>query len=831
MATWTEVHELAAQLKKTQEKSSSRSLSERTWVDIVRHLINAQRLKLVFTTDGRSYLTKEELEKEIREEVEAHSGRVSLAEIASNLDIDPLIIETRIADMLSTDATDSTGRLIAIPGELIDESYIRQVAHEIQDILEERGQISIGELATNFGLPTSFLHNIIDDYHGVLFKVHKYGEKYITDDFFAENRAKVRGHFTALLHPVTLSSAAGKIHVPDSLLSSIVTSLISSGQLNGTLIAGRGTYVPSCYSYAEDAYVCSFFTQNGYIEWNYLKRSGIADPSAYVRSLLPDATHLTGLSVGPAILDQLKTLVEEAARERSWADLTHCLPVSLSAKERLLVIEPYVKDLPLKSVDGGCFVISDEFVTKCETYFTKLILQKAELAARKERTVVSSVQDGPNLTSDQSSKRPQTNKGGFGVGAREIKMKNVKKKYNPSKKGRDEVDELETSSVSSGAVFSRYLSVDELRDVLLSELPIDTPDEVVNGVLTLLLPALERTFSRTLSSIFLPNSDIGFKRDALMKDQEAVNNMLFNMQLMERGVGLITDMVLRAKLLRHLIKNQGACVIDRLCAHLAKSYEITWPALDVAMKANEEALTISEPSDTKENLEFVSPVSSEQRLRLVDLLKQCTSTEALATANALQQLLSKVRSLQMGEPSVTEFYDLIESFASERLGFYFSALRARADNKRKRDERAKANELAFQVESQLQSSLDAVRTSPDAKNVATATLAAACLFAQIAVGWPVVAPGRCVPSLVSWLCKFVDTKKIEASETKAKLPCVLEILISSGVCEQLAALTDRVTEQMRIGESNIITEGSIDIVEVVSHLLEVGKKCRRLLYA
>ncbi|KAH9591471.1 E3 UFM1-protein ligase 1, partial [Schistosoma haematobium] len=177
----------------------------------------------VFSTDGRSYLTRNELDKEIRDEVEAHSGRITLTELASNLDVDFDIIESRVTELITLDAQNkSPCRLISIPSEVVNSSYVRRVAHEILDRLEEHGQTSIGELTVIFNLPTTFLSSIMQEYQSTLFHVHKYGEKYFTDTFLNATKAKIRGYFTGVIRPVTLSSVASKLQVPENLINSIV---------------------------------------------------------------------------------------------------------------------------------------------------------------------------------------------------------------------------------------------------------------------------------------------------------------------------------------------------------------------------------------------------------------------------------------------------------------------------------------------------------------------------------------------------------------------------------------------------------------------------------
>ncbi|KAF8565283.1 hypothetical protein P879_09122 [Paragonimus westermani] len=837
MTTWAEIRELASKLKATQDGTTLQNLSERTWVDIVKHLTNTNRLKLYFTADGRSYLTKHELGKEIQEEVEAHNGRVSLTEIASNLDIDPLLIEAKVSEMIASSAlVNHEDRLICIPGEIVNESYVRQVAHEIQDRLEERGQVTVGELATVFCLPTAFLLNLMNQYQGILFRVQKYGEKYITDMCVAENKAKVRGYFTAVMRPVTLSSAASKLGLPETLLSSIVSSLINSGHLCGALIAGRGTYVPSCYTQAEDGYVKAFFAQNGYVEWGYLKRLGIADPGAYLRSLLPNATHLSGVSVGSVVTDQLKAVIEDTANDCTWADLAHCIPASLTSKERMGIITPHLKNLPLKIVADGLFIISDQFITKCEPYFDKFIRDRAELASKEERRAAVPAHSVNTGAQDYSSRRATSAiKGGFGMGAREIKTKNVKKKYQPSKRrmpcnhlgDSDNEDAAELNSSSADSAFVKYITVDELTTVLASSLPTDVPEDVCSGIVEILIPQLKCKFTKIYDSIFLPNSETARRRETVVQTQDAVQNMLVAIQLMERGILSIDQPNLQTQLLRHLVKNHGACLVDRLCAHLAQYYDIVWPVSAKPVPLAEGDKDVCEHTVLKE-MDFLTPLNAEQRYHLVDLLKQCGSNDAVQAALVLQELLEKMRAIQSSNVSLNEYYSSVEKLATSHIGLSLSVLNPRQDNKRKREERAKANELAVQFEAQLHGALDNLNSGSSINAAATATLAAACLFAQVVTGWPVTAPGKCVPELIGWLSDFIHSKRHQAPGhgQSPSLSAATQLLIKSSAMDHLSSLTRRISEHMH---SQIDYNLDSELKQLIEQLVDTAKDCRKLL--
>lgn len=82
-ATWDEIRQLQADLASVQKSESSQKLSERNCVEIVNHLIASDLLEVLFTLDGKEYVTPQRLEREIRDELHAHGGRINVVELQS----------------------------------------------------------------------------------------------------------------------------------------------------------------------------------------------------------------------------------------------------------------------------------------------------------------------------------------------------------------------------------------------------------------------------------------------------------------------------------------------------------------------------------------------------------------------------------------------------------------------------------------------------------------------------------------------------------------------------------------------------------------------------
>ncbi|CAH8670267.1 unnamed protein product [Schistosoma haematobium] len=830
MATWDEVRKLANKLKETQNQPNICKLSDRTWVDIIKHLMSVNRLKLVFSTDGRSYLTRNELDKEIRDEVEAHSGRITLTELASNLDVDFDIIESRVTELITLDAQNkSPCRLISIPSEVVNSSYVRRVAHEILDRLEEHGQTSIGELTVIFNLPTTFLSSIMQEYQSTLFHVHKYGEKYFTDTFLNATKAKIRGYFTGVIRLVTLSSVASKLQVPENLINSIVSSLISTGRLYGNLIAGRSGFVPKCYTYAEDTYINSFYSQNGYIEWNYLKRLNIPDPGSYLKTKLPNAMHLPGLTVNTLIVDQLKSLISGVIRDVSWIDLSHYIPNGLDSNERSALVNPLLKDAPVKLLDT--YLIADKFIESCEVFLDTYLRKKAQTAFHHEHhAILSSPTQQQSVEVNTPKQVVTSSKGGFGFGAREIKTKNVKKKYNPKNNFPSGIGDSQSLTKD---LFARYVLMDDVRSILSSQLPNDVPSEMIDQVADMLESTLQQSFIKHIGSLISPNAGANFDREKKLQTQEVVNSMVLSLQLLERGISSINRDILRNQLLVHLLKNYGMPILRQLCDYISYEFGIPWPE----STTNKNDLSKTNSSDSTQNNNVKSNIteslSIESYHRLLELLKHTSLPDAVSISSAIQQVLDSFKVGQNNLTSLNAFYTSIKNLSFDVLGLTISVFHSSNshNNKRERDERLKANELAIQVEMQLKESVCDAKINNDLLKVATtATLAATCLFAQIINGWPVTAPGKCVPELIDWFCealKFKTELESNSNEKSNSHITALKTLQASNVLDDLSKLANYISEKVRSG--NVFEES--DIQAHLKHILDVGIQCRKQLYA
>ncbi|KAL3882424.1 hypothetical protein ACJMK2_028766 [Sinanodonta woodiana] len=138
------------------ETNQQNVLSERNLIEIVTKLVELRLVEVIYTLDGKEYLTPQELTKEIKEELFVHGGRINLVELQQELNVDFSHIETKVNEIVKHDRN-----LTLVLGQLIDKSYLDRIAEEVNDNLKEQGHVTVGELTKLYDLPADFLSELL----------------------------------------------------------------------------------------------------------------------------------------------------------------------------------------------------------------------------------------------------------------------------------------------------------------------------------------------------------------------------------------------------------------------------------------------------------------------------------------------------------------------------------------------------------------------------------------------------------------------------------------------------------------------------------------------
>lgn len=212
---------------------------------MVNLLIERELINVVFTVDGKEYITPEHLQRELEDELYAHGGCIHLVELAKNLNVD----QSRINSLAESIAKDNND-IHLILGYLLNEEYCRNIATEINDNLSQKGEISVFELAGHYSLPTEFLlHNIMEKYLGSIIHAKQDSEdnmKFFTLKYLARCRAKLKGSLIGLTMPTPVSTFFQNIGAQESIYHALISELNPTGVI--TSKQKGALYIPYVYS-------------------------------------------------------------------------------------------------------------------------------------------------------------------------------------------------------------------------------------------------------------------------------------------------------------------------------------------------------------------------------------------------------------------------------------------------------------------------------------------------------------------------------------------------------------------------------------------------------
>uniref|UniRef100_UPI00398EE0A2 E3 UFM1-protein ligase 1 isoform X2 n=1 Tax=Pristiophorus japonicus TaxID=55135 RepID=UPI00398EE0A2 len=714
-ADWAEIRRLAADFQRAQFASTVQRLSERNCIEIVAKLIAEKHLDVVHTLDGKEYITPVQIAREIRDELYVHGGRINIVDLQHILNVDLTHIENKASDIVKSDRG-----IQLVLGQLIDETYLDQMAEEVNDRLQEAGQVTVAELCKSYDLPADFVTEVLSQRLGRIIngQMDTYDRGVIfTDAFVAQHKAQIRGLFSAVTRPTPVSPLITQYKFQEHLLYSFLEEFINSGRLNGAVIGGRqdkAVYIPDIYSRTQNNWVDSFFKQNGYLEFDTLCRLGIPDPMNYIKKRYKSAsmTTLKAICVGHTIVDQVEASVEEAIRSGTWVDIQPLLPSSFSVEDASIMLQQTMRTMHKQSASrifGDTIVVSEQFISSCAALFEQMMQHKAEKEVQNNHAHVLTEEDlkqaaiiAESMISVKKDKREDRKKkasdgagsarAGGGGNAREIRTRKNKKRGK-----RDEDSDEETAATSKHKQKETvFMSQEEIEAILKNHLQ-ECPEELISELAEHLIRPLNKSYQVVLRSVFVSTatSASGASRKKTVKElQEEVANIHNNIRLFEKGARLFADDT-HVQLGKHLLKTICTDISNLLFNFLA--------------------------GDLMMAVEAYTTITSELRLKILAKLPEETRGP-----------LSKLHNSLNGK-SIEEFLSILDGVA-EVCGIML-----------KKGDKKKERQVIFQHRQAL---LEQVKATEDSALVLHLT---SVLLFQLSTHNMLHAPGRCVPQIITFL--------------------------------------------------------------------------------
>lgn len=359
------IFELQRQLKQVQQNVGLHKFNERNVVDLITQLIS---LRLIYTQNGKEYLTPEELDKEIKEQIYDAGGRINIIEIPNRIGISYESIDARLEEFLKKEKT-----IQIVNRELITDQYLDSIAMEINQSLQDLGQIYVSDLTIKFSLSIEFLKELIESRLETMINAKIQGNKLYTSSYFDREKCKIRGIFTAVTRPIATSQIISTFKLDENTFYIVLDELTKSGEIKGKVQSG--VYTPECFLKTKERWVVSFYKQNNYVEYDKLTKFGIQNPKKYISDTIPGGIHLQNFYINSFLLDKADSNIQEAVNTNSWIDLYLEMP-SLFTEGDIRELLKHCENTKKASI-FETYVCSNQYIDKAIESLSGFLDEKA----------------------------------------------------------------------------------------------------------------------------------------------------------------------------------------------------------------------------------------------------------------------------------------------------------------------------------------------------------------------------------------------------------------------------------------------------------------------
>ncbi|XP_075146605.1 UFM1 specific ligase 1 [Haematobia irritans] len=599
---WDEVKRLAADFQKAQLTSTLQKLSEHNCVEIVTLLLEKKLLEVVFTNDGKEYITPDHLEREVQDELYVHGGRVNLVEVSKTLNVDL----TRIEEVGKKIALENPS-IHFILGQLIDEDYITYIAQEINEKLIQKGEISVNDLTEQFDLPSDFLQkDVLEKHLGKIIKGRQDPSNprvFFTQAYLQRCKAKIRGALAALTRPTNVSVILQQTNIQQKIFHTLVDEINPAGQVTSKL--ANAQYIPHIYAKMQSDWVNNFYRQNGFLEYDAVNKLGITNAKQYITKQFPDEEllFLKRCAVSSKLVEL--TVLPALSAAKQFIDLSSLLPSNMSSSDREELFEAIMAQhssvlsnfVLIGANSGSSVVFTPKYLEELTQPCRELACTKAKISvdsgsyqqhiATKQISAKSGQRRGDDDDDDKMDKRDErrkkaaSGKAGGGAQGRETKTKSTKKHPRGGKKGGkndfdSDDDDMGSSANTSGA--KKQYELITIADIVkalnkeTSALGIDELNEDIAAMYHEQLNQLALTKAQELYELTLQKS-AAVSGQSHAAVQEKINTLLVDLRLYEKGLKLFPANV-QQDLMKYLVKSLGNDISNELILYVANECQI-----------------------------------------------------------------------------------------------------------------------------------------------------------------------------------------------------------------------------------------------------------------
>jgi len=470
------IRKLQKQLQEAQQVSNLRKISERNCIDLVQKLIASDQVKLFHTTNGKEYLTPEQLDCEILDALNAAGGRVSITDLPNEVGVSLENCEARVEQLRKKDSS-----LHKLHTELFSQQYLQTVASEVEDSLEEAGSLAVSDLASKYNLPAEYIRSsvlqLVGSSGGTVVKQNTIYNR----TYEARSEARTLGALRACTKPVALSQLASRHGLDPDMLTSAAQKFIRDGIICGKIQGA--TFTPKAFTAAQSGKVDNFFDANGYLTLALAKSSNTT-LKEWIQAKSPAGLTLASAFVAQHLVDSVLAAVSDAMNSDSWVDVATLLPPNLPVTDSIELLQQLErqKKLPEHSVLVDRVVLSGKLIKAIANAMEAATKAAAEKAMAKPGGRAKPAE----MDDDTSKKKGRSAKG-------------------KKKRGGDDDDNADENGGGPAAgVADSGVPNETILDYIAEQhpdLPPELLDEICNRVQVLLVAMVAETVEKLRSSV------------------------------------------------------------------------------------------------------------------------------------------------------------------------------------------------------------------------------------------------------------------------------------------------------------------------------------------
>ena len=366
---------LQKQLAAVQEQSQTARLSDRNIVEIIDNIIKNYDFKLIYTQDGREYLTPEHLERQIKDVVIEH-GRINIVELPKVLNVGIERIEPRVDVMCKKGA-----EVINMNGQLLTNLYLDDIGEEINEELQQRHKVPISDISLKFNIPHEFLMRALTQRLDSVIQGQIQGNFLITKSYQNVIKSQLRGVLRGSIKPLAVSQIKKLYGIDESTINAVIEDLIANQEISGSL--RQGAFISARFLENQEKIIRKFFSQNSYIEYDMMQKNlYVQKPKDMLQQLFKDdCIFLQNCCFNKNSLEHTKEQIVETMNTEGSIDVANLLPSVLEEEEIESIITQYMglEDYEL----SGTLIISNAFLDKCTTAFKEKIIENIYKAPQK----------------------------------------------------------------------------------------------------------------------------------------------------------------------------------------------------------------------------------------------------------------------------------------------------------------------------------------------------------------------------------------------------------------------------------------------------------------